>query len=65
MILSYARVQCEAFAGQKVRDVIITIPSYFNHVERKGIVVSAEIAELNLLQVRFFLYNLILCFIYF
>lgn len=53
MILREANIQCERYAKQKVKDIVISIPTYFNQVERKAIVQAVEIAGLNLLQVNF------------
>lgn len=56
MILWNAQVQSEIFAGQSIKDVVITIPAYFNQAEKRGIAAAAEIAGLNLLQVFFLLF---------
>lgn len=53
MILRRCREVVEKFAKQPVRDVVITVPVFFNQAERRALVAAAEIAELNLLQVRF------------
>ncbi|KAH7732346.1 hypoxia up-regulated protein 1 precursor [Aphelenchoides avenae] len=50
MVLWNAKEQTEAHAGQPVKDVVITVPTYFNQAERKAVVLAAEIAGLNLLQ---------------
>jgi hypoxia up-regulated 1 len=50
MVLWNAREQTEAYAGQPVRDVVITVPVFFNQAERKAVAAAAEIAGLNLLQ---------------
>lgn len=51
MILWNAKEMTEAFAGQPVKDTVITIPAFFNQAERKAVATAAEIAGLNLLQV--------------
>ncbi|MCP9266037.1 alpha-1,2-Mannosidase [Dirofilaria immitis] len=50
MILRRCREVVEKFAKQPVRDVVITVPAFFNQAERRALVAAAEIAELNLLQ---------------
>ncbi|VDM23372.1 unnamed protein product [Toxocara canis] len=50
MVLSHARKTVEDFAEQPVRDVVITVPAFFNQAERRAMVAAAEIADLNLLQ---------------
>uniref|UniRef100_A0A1I7XNN3 Hypoxia up-regulated protein 1 n=1 Tax=Heterorhabditis bacteriophora TaxID=37862 RepID=A0A1I7XNN3_HETBA len=50
MILWSAKQTAEAFAGQSVKDVVITVPIFFNQAERRALTVAADIAGLNLLQ---------------
>uniref|UniRef100_A0AAF5PH81 Hypoxia up-regulated protein 1 n=1 Tax=Wuchereria bancrofti TaxID=6293 RepID=A0AAF5PH81_WUCBA len=50
MILKRCREVVEKFAKQPVRDVVITVPVFFNQAERRALVAAAKIAELNLLQ---------------
>lgn len=50
MILDNARKLTEHFAEQPVKDVVITVPAYFNQAERRAVAKAAEIADLNLLQ---------------
>uniref|UniRef100_A0A0R3S038 Hypoxia up-regulated protein 1 n=1 Tax=Elaeophora elaphi TaxID=1147741 RepID=A0A0R3S038_9BILA len=50
MILRRCREVVEKFAKQPVRDVVITVPVFFNQAERRALVAATEIAELNLLQ---------------
>uniref|UniRef100_A0A915PYM9 Hypoxia up-regulated protein 1 n=1 Tax=Setaria digitata TaxID=48799 RepID=A0A915PYM9_9BILA len=50
MILRRCRDVVEKFAKQTVNDVVITVPAFFNQAERRALIVAAEIAELNLLQ---------------
>jgi hypoxia up-regulated 1 len=54
MLLWNAREQTQAFADQPVKDVVITIPAYFNQAERVGVAAAAKIAGLNLLSVNKF-----------
>ena len=51
MVLSYAQKLAENFAEQPVKDVVITVPPFFNQAERRAMMKAAEIAGLNLLQV--------------
>ncbi|PAV75680.1 hypothetical protein WR25_15173 [Diploscapter pachys] len=50
MILWHTKVTTEAYAGQTVKDVVITVPIWFNQKERRALSVAADIAGLNLLQ---------------
>ncbi|KAL3982116.1 Hsp70 family protein [Acanthocheilonema viteae] len=50
MILRRCREVVENFAKQPVRDVVITVPVFFNQAERRALVAATKIAELNLLQ---------------
>jgi len=50
MLLWNAKEQSEAYAGQPIKDAVITIPAYFNQAERKAVAVAAQISGLNLLQ---------------
>lgn len=61
MILRRCREVVEKFAKQPVRDVVITVPAFFNQAERRALVAAAEIAELNLLQVRLILKDVFFC----
>lgn len=51
MVLWNAKELTETFAGQPVKDAVLTIPAFLNQAERKAIAAAAEIAGLNLLQV--------------
>ena len=55
MILGNARDFTEAYAEQTVKDVVITVPAYFTQTERLAVEKAAQIAKLNLLQVRMIL----------
>ena len=50
MILFHAKGQAEAFTEQKVKDVVITAPIYFNQAERQALVAAAQLGGLNVLQ---------------
>ncbi|KAI9298831.1 actin-like ATPase domain-containing protein [Neoconidiobolus thromboides FSU 785] len=50
MLFQYAREEAEITAGEKIKDVVITIPPYFNQYERQAILDAAEIAELKVLS---------------
>ncbi|KAK6766162.1 hypothetical protein RB195_025830 [Necator americanus] len=50
MILWSAKETTEAFAEQRVKDCVITVPIFFNQAERRALVAAADIAGLNLLQ---------------
>ncbi|EPB76773.1 hypothetical protein ANCCEY_04125 [Ancylostoma ceylanicum] len=50
MVLWSAKEDTEAFAGQRVKDCVITVPIFFNQAERRALMAAADIAGLNLLQ---------------
>ena len=49
-ILRHVVRVAEAYLKEDVKDVVITIPSYFTHVERSAIAAAADIAGVNLLS---------------
>lgn len=49
-VLSYAKQIAEAHAGSVIKDCVITIPPYFNHIQRAGMINAASIAGLNVLS---------------
>uniref|UniRef100_A0AAF5I0F7 Hypoxia up-regulated protein 1 n=2 Tax=Strongyloides stercoralis TaxID=6248 RepID=A0AAF5I0F7_STRER len=51
MILWNAREVTKVYAGQKVDDAIITVPSYYGTAEKEAIFTAAEIGGLNLLKI--------------
>ena len=51
-VLSYAKQIAEAHAGSVIKDCVITIPPYFNHVERAAMINAAAIAGLNVGNVQ-------------
>ena len=51
MILTHAKGQAEDFTQQKpIRDIVLTVPAYFNQAERRSLSRAVELAGLNLLQ---------------
>ena len=50
ILLSYGRQQAESFAGEKVRDAIVTVPPFWNQHERQAFLDAAEIAGLNVIR---------------
>ncbi|KAF0478530.1 HSP70-domain-containing protein [Gigaspora margarita] len=50
MQLSYARELAEATAHESIKDVVITVPPYYNQFERQAILDAANIAGLHVLS---------------
>uniref|UniRef100_A0AC34R562 Uncharacterized protein n=1 Tax=Panagrolaimus sp. JU765 TaxID=591449 RepID=A0AC34R562_9BILA len=50
MILWNAREQVVVYGKTPIKDVVLTVPAYFNQAEREAVVRAAEIAGLNPLQ---------------
>jgi hypoxia up-regulated 1 len=50
MILQHAAKIAEDFAGQKVYDVVVTVPVFLNQAERRSVKETVELAGLNCLQ---------------
>ncbi|KAF9923520.1 hypothetical protein FBU30_006442 [Linnemannia zychae] len=50
MQLSLAKQQAEETAGERVKDVVITIPPYFNQYERQALLDAADLAGLHVLS---------------
>ncbi|XP_006821428.1 hypoxia up-regulated protein 1-like [Saccoglossus kowalevskii] len=50
MILNRAQEMAAAFAEQPIKDVVITVPAYFNQAERRSVKHAAELVGLNVLQ---------------
>uniref|UniRef100_A0A8C5PWA5 Hypoxia up-regulated protein 1 n=1 Tax=Leptobrachium leishanense TaxID=445787 RepID=A0A8C5PWA5_9ANUR len=50
MMLNYSRSLSEEFAEQPVKDVVITVPAFFNQAERRAVLRSAQLAGLKVLQ---------------
>ncbi len=51
MILRKLRTDAEAFLGQSVTDAVITVPAYFNDVQRQATKDAGRIAGLNVLRI--------------
>ncbi|KAL1495130.1 hypothetical protein AB1Y20_016997 [Prymnesium parvum] len=49
-VLSYAKQISEAHAGSAIKDCVITIPPYFDHIQRAAMINAAAIAGLNVLS---------------
>ncbi|XP_065201452.1 hypoxia up-regulated protein 1 [Planococcus citri] len=50
MLLSKAREFAKDSARQPINDVVLTVPGYFNQIERKAMITAAEMAGLKVLQ---------------
>ncbi|KAI8848980.1 Hsp70 protein-domain-containing protein, partial [Chytridium lagenaria] len=50
MELAHAKQQAEIFGGEAVSGAIITVPPFFNQVQRKAILDAAELASLRVLS---------------
>lgn len=62
MILREVNLQVEIFINHIVKDVVISIPTYFNQIEKQAVAEAAKIAGLNLLQVSlYFKKNVVFC----
>lgn len=51
MILRKLRTDAEAFLGQEVTDAVITVPAYFNDMQRQATKDAGRIAGLNVLRI--------------
>lgn len=51
MILQKMKKTAEDFLGSEVKDAVITVPAYFNDVERTATKEAGEIAGLNVLRI--------------
>lgn len=50
-ILGKLRRDAEEFLGKRVHDCVITVPAYFNEVQRKATMHAGEIAGLNVIKI--------------
>ncbi|XP_077967379.1 heat shock 70 kDa protein cognate 4-like [Styela clava] len=50
MVLRSLQETAQAFLGEKIRDVVITVPHYFNDAQRTATKDAATIADLNVLR---------------
>ena len=51
MILRRLREDAEAYLGEKVTDAVITVPAYFNDIQRQATKDAGRIAGLNVLRI--------------
>lgn len=51
MILRRLREDAEAYLGEPVTDVVITVPAYFNDIQRQATKDAGQIAGLNVLRI--------------
>lgn len=50
MMLNYSRGLAQDFAEQPIKDVVITVPAFFNQAERRAVLQAAQVAGLKVLQ---------------
>lgn len=50
MLLQQARKDAEAYAGQPVTEVVLTVPAYFGQAARRSVLSAAHLAGLKPLQ---------------
>ncbi|XP_064424847.1 hypoxia up-regulated protein 1 [Latimeria chalumnae] len=50
MVLNYSRSLAQDFAEQLIKDVVITVPAFFNQAERRAVLQAAQMAGLKVLQ---------------
>ncbi|XP_069804037.1 hypoxia up-regulated protein 1 isoform X4 [Dendropsophus ebraccatus] len=50
MTLNYSRTLAEEFAEQPIKDIVITVPAFFNQAERRAVLQAAKLAGLKVLQ---------------
>jgi molecular chaperone DnaK len=51
MVLAKLKKDAEAFLGEDVKDVVITVPAYFNDSQRNATKIAGEIAGFNVLRI--------------
>ncbi len=51
MILRKLREDAEAYVGEKITDAVITVPAYFNDIQRQATKDAGRIAGLNVLRI--------------
>ncbi|EDO35204.1 predicted protein [Nematostella vectensis] len=51
MILNHSRFIGEQFADHPIKDVVLTVPPFFNQAERRALLRAAELVGLNVLQI--------------
>jgi hypoxia up-regulated 1 len=50
MILERAKEYAETFAEQTIKDIVITVPAFFNQAERRAVIRAAQMVDFNVLQ---------------
>jgi len=50
MVLNNSKHIAENFASHKMKDVVLTVPTYFTQNQRKSLIIAANITGLNVLQ---------------
>ncbi len=50
MILESLKKDAEEFLGQEVKDAVITVPAYFNNLQRQATIDAGKIAGLNVIK---------------
>ena len=51
IILKYLKKISESYEGKEVKNAIITVPAYFNSLQRKATKLAGELAGLNILRI--------------
>lgn len=51
MILNHSRIIAEKFADHPMKDVVLTVPSFFTQAERRAVMRAAKLVGLNVLQI--------------
>jgi molecular chaperone DnaK (HSP70) len=51
MVLQKLKTDAENYTGDEIKDVVITVPAYFNDEQRKATTLAGEIAGLNVLRI--------------
>lgn len=51
MILSKLKMDAEAYLGERVTDAVITVPAYFNDIQRQATKDAGRIAGLNVMRI--------------
>lgn len=50
MLMQHAKDMTASFGGKKIKDCVLTVPSYFTQHERRALHTAANIADLNVLS---------------
>lgn len=51
MILAYMKQVADSYTGEDIKDVVITVPAWFNDSQRNATKLAGEIAGLNVLRI--------------